>query len=407
MSFLRLDRPSPDESALRERVIAIARSEAAQGVAEIAQSHRLAEDRPDADEVAAEAAVGLVDSPASADPEAQLYSSLRILCEREQQLFRYRFEHHSVSRRVLAELVTQTGRLQDSIKTHGLSGYVDAAAKALELPRELRLALALYRRFGLETPLARQLAKRLELLLTLRSVVEDLEQFAKLKLLPVFGDVAAHQIAIALERRVADTSRAIDGIELQYPNYAKTLRRNLLALAALRIEEDSLARLNEESILPDQAFTEAMRDLNLRRKIQERRPTPDLGFDPRDLVTRVDLFRDAAPSTIGELTNLMRPRLAAPGETIVRKGEYGDGMYFISSGAVEVSLAAGPLRLGSGQFFGEMSLLYDHPRNADVVAIGFCQLLYLPRSDFQIFMDRNPAIRDQIHVIAEGRRVGA
>ena len=81
-------------------------------------------------------------------------------------------------------------------------------------------------------------------------------------------------------------------------------------------------------------------------------------------------------------------------------------MYFISSGAVEVTLPMGPLRLGSGQFFGEMSLLYDNPRNADVVAIGFCQLLFLPRSDFQVFMERNPAIRDRIHAIAEGRRTG-
>jgi CPA1 family monovalent cation:H+ antiporter len=103
----------------------------------------------------------------------------------------------------------------------------------------------------------------------------------------------------------------------------------------------------------------------------------------------------------------MRPKLAAPGEIIVQKGEYGDGMYFISSGAVEVALAAGPLRLGSGEFFGEMSLLYDHPRNADVVAIGFCQLLFLPRADLEVFMERNPAIRDQIHAVAEGRRAGA
>jgi CPA1 family monovalent cation:H+ antiporter len=407
MSFLRLDRPSPDESALRQRVITIARSEAAQGVAEIGRNHGLADALSSLAEIPAEASAPIVVPSSSLDPEAQLYSSLRILSEREQQLFRDRFEHHSVSRRVLADLVAGTSRLQDSIKARGLKGYKEAAASALDLPSELRLALALYRRLGFETPLARQLAKRLELLLTLRSVIEDLQQFTKFKLQPVFGEFVARQIAEALERRLADTSRAVDGIELQYPKYAKALRRNLLALVALRIEEDSLRRLNEESILPDQAFEDEMRDLTRRRRVQERRPTPDLGFDRRDLVSRVDLFRDADPSTLDQLISLMRPRLAAPGETIVRRGEYGDGMYFISSGAVEVALAAGPLRLGSGQFFGEMSLLYDHPRNADVMAIGFCQLLFLPRSDLQVFMANNPAIRDQIHAVAERRRAGA
>jgi CPA1 family monovalent cation:H+ antiporter len=409
MSFLRLDRPSPDEAALRQRVIAIARAEAAQGLAEISASHGL--DEEDAslaeagDPLPATAAADAL--PAVLDPEAQLYSSLRILGEREQQLFRYRFEHHSVSRRVLAELLTRTSRLQDSIKAKGLRGYVKAAAKGLELPAELRLALALYRRLGLETPLSRQLAKRLELLLTLRSVVEDLQQFTEQKLKPLFGEETTRPIAEVLAQRLEDTRRAVAGIELQYPNYARELRRNLLALVALRIEEDSLRRLNEESILPDQAFADVMRDLGRRRKAQERRPTPDLGFDRRDLVTRVDLFRGAAPATLEEITRLMRPRLAAPGEAIVRKGDYGDGMYFISSGAAEVALPSGPSRLGSGQFFGEMSLLYDSPRSADVVALGFCQLLFLPRSDFQHLMEQDRTIREQIHEIAEGRRANA
>ena len=89
------------------------------------------------------------DAPVGLDAEAQLYSSLRILGEREQQLFRYRFDHHSVSRRVLSELLTRTGRLQDSIKSEGLKGYREPRRKSLDLPIELRLALSLYRRLDL------------------------------------------------------------------------------------------------------------------------------------------------------------------------------------------------------------------------------------------------------------------
>src|SRR5262249_717609 len=187
---------------------------AAQGLAEIGQSHGLAEEATTSSGAEAVAAEALVpEGPASLDPLSQLYSCLRILGEREQQLFRYRFEHHSVSRRVLADLLARTSRLQDAIKTEGLKGYAEAAAKALELPAELRVALALYRRFGIKTPLARQLAKRLEMLLTLRSVVEDLQEFAKLKLAPVFGKETVLKIDEALEHRLEDTRRAIDGIE--------------------------------------------------------------------------------------------------------------------------------------------------------------------------------------------------
>ncbi|SDR62286.1 sodium/proton antiporter, CPA1 family [Rhizobiales bacterium GAS113] len=407
MSFLGLDKPSPDEAALRQRAVAIARAEAAQGVAELMRNHGLEDGRVPAGEAAAPAEPFAEPRVAALDPKAQTYSSLRILSEREQQLSRYRFEHHAVSRRVLAELLTRASRLQDSVKTGGLKGYLAAAAKALELPRELRIALSLYRRLGLETPLSRQLAKRLELLVTLRSVVQDLQVFVEQKLRPLFGDAVMEPVARALAQRLKETQRAVAAIELQYPNYAQALQHNLLALVALRKEEDSLANLNEESILPDQAFAEMMRDLSRRRAAEERRPKLDLSLDRRELVARVDLFRDTSRTAQEEISRLLRPRLAAPDEAIVRKGEFGDGMYFISSGAAEVALPGGSLRLGSGQFFGEMSLLYDRPRNADVVALGFCQLLFLPRSDFQRLMERDQSISAQIHEIAEGRRVGA
>ncbi len=54
---------------------------------------------------------------------------------------------------------------------------------------------------------------------------------------------------------------------------------------------------------------------------------------------------------------LFRPKSALPGERVIRKGDRGDGMYFLSSGAVEVQLPGEPIRLEPGAFFGEMALL--------------------------------------------------
>ena len=61
------------------------------------------------------------------------------------------------------------------------------------------------------------------------------------------------------------------------------------------------------------------------------------------------------------LARLLRPRLLVPDELVIRKGDRGRGMFFISSGAVEVVLPHERVRLGSGDFFGEMALL-DHGR---------------------------------------------
>ena len=104
------------------------------------------------------------------------------------------------------------------------------------------------------------------------------------------------------------------------------------------------------------------------------------------------------------MCRLLRPRFAVPNDRIIRNGERGDAVFFIASGAVEVILPARRVRLGSGEFFGEMALLSGRPRQSDVVALTYCQLLVLRRADFERFMAANPEARATINRIAEARR---
>ena len=92
-----------------------------------------------------------------------------------------------------------------------------------------------------------------------------------------------------------------------------------------------------------------------------------------------------------------------PGEVIIRKGEKGREMFFLASGAVEVELASGPRRLGSGDFFGELALLTQAPRAADVVALGFCEMLVMTAGDFASLLDRNPDLKAQVTETARVR----
>jgi len=63
------------------------------------------------------------------------------------------------------------------------------------------------------------------------------------------------------------------------------------------------------------------------------------------------------------------------------------------------------VRLGSGEFFGELALLSGRPRQADVVALTYCQFLVLRRTDFEVFMKGNTEARDVILRVAEARRM--
>jgi CPA1 family monovalent cation:H+ antiporter len=78
-------------------------------------------------------------------------------------------------------------------------------------------------------------------------------------------------------------------------------------------------------------------------------------------------------------------------------------MYFIAAGEVIVKGANFEVRLKEGDFFGEMGLLTDQPRNADVIADGYCHLLVLYRKDFRDLLDKRPAVRAEIEAVAARR----
>jgi len=122
-----------------------------------------------------------------------------------------------------------------------------------------------------------------------------------------------------------------------------------------------------------------------------------------DLVARVPMFAGLDVKAQISIAHLLRARTAAPDEVIVRKGERGDAMYFISSGSVEVRIAPVPVPLGAGDFFGELALLVADRRSADVVALERCDLFTLAARDLRRLFGTEPRLRDQIHALAQSR----
>ena len=99
---------------------------------------------------------------------------------------------------------------------------------------------------------------------------------------------------------------------------------------------------------------------------------------------------------------ILEPVQAAAGETIVTKGEMGDAMYIIVRGDVVVDDGAGRViaELREGSYFGELSLLRQTPRVANVRAVSSCDLLALRKTDFDTLLGEHPELAAQLHEAA-------
>jgi CPA2 family monovalent cation:H+ antiporter-2 len=127
-------------------------------------------------------------------------------------------------------------------------------------------------------------------------------------------------------------------------------------------------------------------------------------LEMQKLIKTFPLFAQVDEHSLDELLLLFKPSAASPGDRVVRKGDRGDGMYFIAAGAVEVKLDSRAIRLEAGSFFGEMALLSGERRIADVVAIDFCEFLVLQRRDFNRFVAKHPELRAAVDDMASQRR---
>jgi CPA2 family monovalent cation:H+ antiporter-2 len=130
---------------------------------------------------------------------------------------------------------------------------------------------------------------------------------------------------------------------------------------------------------------------------------PQLGLQPDQLMKKFPVFADLDAGQQAELLALFKPRSAAPGERVIRAGDAGTEMFFISSGAVEVSIGGKAIQLGPGDLFGEMALVIGGVRTADVTAIDYCLFLTLDQQDFDGFIARHPALRSRFDRIAAER----
>lgn len=113
------------------------------------------------------------------------------------------------------------------------------------------------------------------------------------------------------------------------------------------------------------------------------------------MVSRVPLFQELGPETIGEIIRVMRSQMAAAGDVIVRRGDKTDRMYIVETGQVEL-LGAGDRKLRTeGETFGDLALSGQAAAET-VRAVTQVRLLALDAEDFHTLCEGDAALRDRL-----------
>lgn len=122
------------------------------------------------------------------------------------------------------------------------------------------------------------------------------------------------------------------------------------------------------------------------------------------MIARVPLFSELDAVEIAGIMELLRARVAEPGQVIVRAGDTAHSMYFIAAGRVEVALRGRePVVLGPGQFFGEVAVLRRARRSATATALMRTSLLVLDAQDLHALMSREPRIAERVQDVVRKR----
>ncbi len=404
---LKLDELSPFDRGLRRGVIALALTNVREALGEAARDYDIpkeieAEARAPYEERLARAAEEAAGVEELSDRE-RLTLGLIALADQERKLLLAHLRDETVSTPVIADLLGDAQRMGEGARADGRIGYRRAAKRVVGYNRRFRLALFGHRFLGLKGPLNDQLAARFERLVVDRIVLKELAPFVRGRIGSLLGTRIADIIEEIIDIRRQDVAKALDALHLQYPAYTHDLERRLLTRIAVRREEREYADLFEDQLIGAELLSDLAAEIGAVERRLEGRPRLDVGLAKEDLVRQFPLFDGLTPEEVTLVARALKARFAIPGERLIRKGDRGEAVYFISSGAVEVDTGKSKIRLGKGDFVGELSLFYGGRRSADVTTIGYSNLLVLEGEDFRTLLDRNPHIREVVEAVAEKR----
>ncbi len=116
-------------------------------------------------------------------------------------------------------------------------------------------------------------------------------------------------------------------------------------------------------------------------------------MDVQDTVKNAPLFANLPKKEIKQLVAALTERTIPAGTVILEHGKPGVGFFVIGAGSASVSVRGKTIQtLGPGDHFGEVALIDDGPRMAEVKAETDMECCVLPAWQFRAFVNEHPDV---------------
>lgn len=406
---LGLARLAPIDLALSRQVVAVALQTVREEVAESVKDHDLTHDivRSEAKGFAArlDQAVALADADDAIRQKDRIPLGLLAMTGRERDMVLEAFHDQELSPEEAERMLSDTDRLLEATRSGGRAGYLRGARRALRFARGERVVIELHNRLRISRPLAALIARRFEMLLSQRRILEELHLYIDTKIRRIHGRRVAELLHQVLKTRQDAGALALDALRLQYPGYAEELERRFIRRLALRLEEREYDTLLKDGLIGRELHTALRQSLAGQRKRLTIRPRLDLAVQKTEMLRQLPALAGLDAAQLRMVQKGIATVYAQPGDVLIRKGDPARHVFFIASGAVEVAFAGQLQRLGRGEIFGQLGILTRRPRRAQATAITHCTLLRLDEARFLTLLSKDDTLRQAVEESTRRRRL--
>ena len=124
-----------------------------------------------------------------------------------------------------------------------------------------------------------------------------------------------------------------------------------------------------------------------------------------DALAKAPLFSALSKQELGALAKATEDIEVEEGKVLTRQGDLGREFFVIVEGEVSVTQDGNEIRrLGPGDFFGEIALIYDNARRtATVTASSPLRFFVLTRQSFRSLLEHQPEIEEKVMAALEER----